>query len=95
MSPRDGADKHERSRAIPNPHLLAARPAIEAARAPAARASLRRLVPPFGRLALAAPGSAYAMSAESLDLAWFAWDDLPADTDASVRLLVAAARSRL
>ncbi len=46
-------------------------------------------------LAVAAPGSAYAMSSESLDLAWFGWDDLPGDTDESVRRLVWAARARL
>ena len=34
-------------------------------------------------------------SAESLDLRWWPWDSLPKDTDASVRALVAASRSRL
>ena len=46
-------------------------------------------------LAVAAPGSAYTMSQESLDLAWFDWETLPPDTDESVRLLVAAARQAL
>ena len=35
------------------------------------------------------------VSDESLDVRWFAHDDLPAGADASVRALVTAARSRL
>lgn len=35
------------------------------------------------------------MSDESLDLRWWSWEALPADTDDSVRSLVAAARRRL
>ena len=46
-------------------------------------------------VAVAAPGSREVISDESDDLAWFAVDDLPADTDQSVRDLIAAATRRL
>jgi 8-oxo-dGTP pyrophosphatase MutT (NUDIX family) len=46
-------------------------------------------------LALAPEGSLAIRSSESLDLQWFDADALPADTDDSVRLLVAASRMRL
>jgi hypothetical protein len=36
-----------------------------------------------------------AISAESLDLAWFPVDELPADADDSVSALVSACRNRL
>lgn len=41
-------------------------------------------------VALATPEAVEQRSAESLDLAWFPVDALPADTDASVRALVAS-----
>lgn len=41
--------------------------------------------------AIAPPGASEQISDESLDLRWFDVGDLPADTDASVRALVAAA----
>ncbi|GAB2469650.1 coenzyme F420-0:L-glutamate ligase [Jatrophihabitans fulvus] len=46
-------------------------------------------------LAVAAPGAEPAISDESLDLRWFAWDDLPADAASELPLLVAAARERV
>lgn len=46
-------------------------------------------------LVLAPPGSVEQRSDESLDLRWWPWAALPADTDDSVRSLVAAARMRL
>lgn len=46
-------------------------------------------------LALAPEGAIPRRSAESIDLRWWPWTDLPADTDESVRALVAAARTRL
>lgn len=46
-------------------------------------------------LVLAPPGGVEQRSSESLDLRWWPWSALPEDTDASVRLLVEAARTRL
>lgn len=46
-------------------------------------------------VALATAGAEPVMSPESLDLGWFALDDPPANTDQSVRDLIAAASSRL
>ena len=46
-------------------------------------------------LALAPSGAEERISAESAALEWFGGDDLPEPTDASVRALVAAARTRL
>lgn len=46
-------------------------------------------------LALAPPGGVEQRSSESLDLRWWSWTALPEDTDASVRALVQAARTRL
>nr|WP_202524077.1 NUDIX hydrolase [Kitasatospora sp. SID7827] len=43
-------------------------------------------------VALAPAGARELISEESLDLRWFDWDGLPADTDRSVRDLVARAR---
>ncbi|MGF1431760.1 NUDIX hydrolase [Kitasatospora sp. LaBMicrA B282] len=43
-------------------------------------------------LALAPAGARELISEESLDLRWFGYDELPADTDRSVRELVALAR---
>ncbi|MFI1578457.1 NUDIX hydrolase [Embleya sp. NPDC020630] len=43
--------------------------------------------------ALAPPGATEVISEESLDLRWFAFDALPADTDDSVRALVNRARA--
>ncbi|WP_406298373.1 NUDIX hydrolase [Embleya sp. NBC_00888] len=43
-------------------------------------------------VALAPPGATELISEESLDLRWFAFDALPADTDDAVRALVARAR---
>lgn len=45
-------------------------------------------------LAVAPPDAVARRSAESDDLRWWAWDALPADTDDSVRALVAQARIR-
>ncbi|MFJ4676193.1 MULTISPECIES: NUDIX hydrolase [unclassified Kitasatospora] len=44
-------------------------------------------------VALAPAGARELISEESLDLRWFGWDELPADTDRSVRDLVARARA--
>ncbi|WP_033211998.1 NUDIX hydrolase [Kitasatospora phosalacinea] len=44
-------------------------------------------------VALAPAGARELISEESLDLRWFDWDGLPADTDRSVRDLVARART--
>jgi len=46
-------------------------------------------------LVMAPPGGVERRSSESLDLRWWPWSALPEDTDASVRLLVEAARTRL
>ena len=46
-------------------------------------------------LAIAPAGSQEHRSSESLDLRWWTWSSLPADTDDSVRRLVTAARQRL
>lgn len=46
-------------------------------------------------LVIAPPDSVERLSSESLDLRWWPWAGLPEDTDASVRALVAGARSRL
>lgn len=46
-------------------------------------------------LALAPPGSRLTISQESVDLRWFDVDDLPPETDQSVRDLVTAAIGRL
>jgi 8-oxo-dGTP pyrophosphatase MutT (NUDIX family) len=46
-------------------------------------------------LVIAPPGGVEQRSSESLDLRWWPWSALPDDTDASVRLLVGAARMRL
>ena len=43
-------------------------------------------------LAIAPPGAQERRTEESTDLRWWPWASLPADTDASVRALVAAAR---
>jgi 8-oxo-dGTP pyrophosphatase MutT (NUDIX family) len=43
-------------------------------------------------VATAPHGATEVVSEESLDLRWFGWDALPADTDASVRELVGRAR---
>ncbi len=45
-------------------------------------------------LAVTPPGAEPVISAESLDLRWFDWDDLPAGTE-DLRPLLAAARARL
>ena len=44
-------------------------------------------------VALAPAGARELISEESLDLRWFGWEELPADTDHSVRDLVARARA--
>ncbi|MFJ5232664.1 NUDIX hydrolase [Kitasatospora sp. NPDC088391] len=44
-------------------------------------------------VAVAPAGARELISEESLDLRWFGWDELPADTDRSVRDLVARARA--
>nr|WP_241844519.1 NUDIX hydrolase [Kitasatospora sp. CB01950] len=44
-------------------------------------------------VALAPAGARELISEESLDLRWFGWEQLPADTDHSVRDLVARARA--
>lgn len=44
---------------------------------------------------VAPPDSVPVRSSESVDLRWWPWDALPEPTDASVRLLVAAARAQL
>ena len=44
-------------------------------------------------LAIAPADATTQISAESLDLRWFHWDDLPADCDDSTRSLVATARA--
>lgn len=46
-------------------------------------------------LALAPDGAVERMSSESLELRWWPWSSLPEPTDASVRALVASARTRL
>lgn len=46
-------------------------------------------------VAVAPPGAREVISDESDDLAWFSVDRLPADTDQSVRDLIAAATTRL
>jgi 8-oxo-dGTP pyrophosphatase MutT (NUDIX family) len=46
-------------------------------------------------LCVAPSGAVPALSAESLDLAWFPVDGLPADVDGSLRALVGACRHRL
>ena len=46
-------------------------------------------------VAVAAPGAREVISDESDDLAWFGVDDLPLETDQSVRDLIAAATRRL
>lgn len=46
-------------------------------------------------LALAPRGGTERRSSESLDLRWWPWDQLPEDTDDSVRALVSQARLRL
>ncbi|KQV73887.1 NUDIX hydrolase [Aeromicrobium sp. Root344] len=46
-------------------------------------------------VAVAPDGAQHVISDESDDLAWFGVDALPADTDDSVRALIAAARTRL
>lgn len=46
-------------------------------------------------VAVAAPGALQVISDESDELEWFAIDDLPADTDDSVRALIAAGMTRL
>lgn len=46
-------------------------------------------------VAVAPPGAVHAISEESDDLAWFGVEELPTDTDQSVRTLTAAARTRL
>ncbi|MFZ8910598.1 MAG: NUDIX hydrolase [Candidatus Nanopelagicales bacterium] len=46
-------------------------------------------------LALAPDGAVERMSSESLELRWWPWASLPEGTDASVRALVASARTRL
>ncbi|MEU1164249.1 NUDIX hydrolase [Streptomyces sp. NPDC005921] len=45
--------------------------------------------------ALAPPGAAHAISDESLDLRWFAYDEVPAVADDSVVALLEATRARL
>ncbi|MFF7978397.1 NUDIX hydrolase [Streptomyces sp. NPDC007901] len=45
--------------------------------------------------ALAPPGAAHAISDESLDLRWFAYDEVPAVADDSVVRLLEATRARL
>lgn len=46
-------------------------------------------------VAVAPPAAQHVISEESDDLEWFAIDKLPADTDQSVRALIAAATTRL
>jgi hypothetical protein len=46
-------------------------------------------------LALAPKDAQPVMSDESLDLRWFAWDDLPDGTSLELPELIAAARLRL
>ncbi|KRC64505.1 NUDIX hydrolase [Aeromicrobium sp. Root236] len=46
-------------------------------------------------VAVAPVGAQHVISDESDDLAWFSVDALPTETDASVRALIAAARTRL
>ncbi|SHH26891.1 coenzyme F420-0:L-glutamate ligase [Jatrophihabitans endophyticus] len=46
-------------------------------------------------LALSAPGAEPVRSAESLDLRWFPWADLPGTTSPELPRLVAAARARI
>jgi 8-oxo-dGTP pyrophosphatase MutT (NUDIX family) len=46
-------------------------------------------------VAVAPPGATPVISAESIDLGWFALDDPPEPTDQSVRDLIAAATTRL
>jgi coenzyme F420-0:L-glutamate ligase len=46
-------------------------------------------------LAIAPAGAEPVRSAESVDLRWFAWDDLPAGTSPELPALIAAARARL
>ena len=46
-------------------------------------------------LALAAADAVPAVSEESIDVRWFAVDELPSDTDDAVRRLVAASRRRM
>ena len=51
---------------------------------------------PDGKVLAVAPADArHVISDESDDLAWFDVDALPAETDDSVRELIAAARTRL
>lgn len=46
-------------------------------------------------VAVASPDAQHAISDESDELEWFAIDDLPAETDQSVRALIAASMRRL
>ena len=46
-------------------------------------------------LMLAPPGAETTVSAESEDVRWFGWDDLPVDIEPSIERMITTARARL